>query len=154
MSRAARVFALAGLCLAASACAPYAVRGKVVEGAPAAVEVVDADDPRLTSRPPLPEVRLLLTENPDRLNRRDAGSAVSEPDGRFELRPNAAGAGVLRIRAGLEARRKGFAPASGEFFLPGRGKRVLVTLPVGLDRDTRPGDFLEETLRQARPYLD
>ena len=153
MSR-APALALAGLCLVGSACSPYTLRGRVVEGAPASVEVVDPDDPRLSSRPPLPEARLTLTEDPDRLNRRAAGSAVSGPDGRFELRPDAAGAGVLRIRAGLEARRKGHAPASGEFVLPGRGKRVLVTLPVGRDRAPRPGDFLQETLRQARPYLD
>ena len=139
---------------AATACSPYALRGRVVEGTPAAVEVVAADDPRLASRPPLPEVRLALFENPERLNRRPAGAAVSGPDGWFELRPDAAGAGVLRIDAGLEARRQGFAPASGAFKLPGRGRRILVTMPVGRDRAPNPGDFLDETLRQARPYLD
>ena len=143
--------------LAASAtagCSPYALRGRVVEGAPASVEVVAADDPRLSTRPPLPEVRLALFEDPQRLNRRAAGGAVSGPDGSFELRPDVGGAGVLRIDAGLEARRPGFAPAEGSFVLPGRGKRVLVTMPVGRDRAPTPGDFLDETLRQARPYLD
>ncbi|BAM05265.1 hypothetical protein [Phycisphaera mikurensis] len=140
--------------LLAAGCSPYALRGRVVEGAPAGVEVVRADDPRLVSRPPLPEVRLALAENPQRLNRRDAGNAVSGPDGWFELRPDVAGAGVLRIDAGLEARRQGFAPAVGFFPLPGRGKRVLVTMPVGRDRSASPTDFLDETLRQARPYLD
>ncbi len=136
------------------ACAPYALRGRVVEGTPAGVEVVSSDDPRLVSRPPLPEVRLELTEDPERLNRRAAGSAVSGVDGRFELRPNISGAGLLKIDAGLEARRDGYAPAAGLFGLPGRGKRVLVTMPPGRDHAPNPADFLDETLRQARPYLD
>lgn len=140
--------------LVVSGCAPYALHGRVVEGSPAGVEVVSADDPRLVSRPPLPEVRLELSENPERLNRRAAGSAVSGSDGWFTLRPDVAGAGVLRVDAGLEARREGFAPAVGFFSLPGRGRRVLVTLPPGRDRAPSPANFLDETLRQARPYLD
>ena len=99
----------------------------MVEGTAAAVEVVSADDPRLVSRPPLPEVRLALSEDPERLNRREAGGAVSGPDGWFELRPDVAGAGVLRIDAGLEARRKGFAPAAGD-------------LPPARTRQARAGD--------------
>jgi len=115
---------------AATGCAPYTLRGKVVEGEVSFIAVVDADDPRLDG-PGLSGAMLTLQTDPQRLNRKTVGSAVSDADGGFSIPVNEVGAGVLIYDMGLEARKKGYSPAEQFFRLPPAGKRVLVLLAPG-----------------------
>ncbi|RMD66106.1 MAG: hypothetical protein D6824_01455 [Planctomycetota bacterium] len=134
-------------------CAPYTLRGKVVEGDVSFIAVVDASDPRLDG-PGLSGALLTLQTDPQRLNRKTVGSAVSGADGSFSIPVNEVGAGLLIYDMGLKARKQGYSPTEQFFRLPPANKRVLVLLAPGAatttgDRSTEPD--AEELLRRFRP---
>ncbi|MEO1237672.1 MAG: hypothetical protein AAFX76_12870 [Planctomycetota bacterium] len=143
------VFALVFL----GACSPYRLQGVVVEGPVPGVEVVGADDPRLEFFG-LPGVEVLVKLDPQRLNPETIGRGRTDGDGRFSLAVDEFGAGVLILDVEVSASRSGFVTARERFELPGAGRRLVVTMRPGEDPPPVEGqNILEETLREAAPYL-
>lgn len=143
------VFLLAG-------CGGLAINGRVIRGPIADVQVVDADDPRLQMPNPTgggAVVRAVLEPNTPS-ETRPLGKATSDGQGWFKIPVDAVGAGLLEYEVQLIARREGNQGAMATIPLPGRGQRVLVTLPLGRDTLVAPESFLDRTLRDAEPYLD
>jgi hypothetical protein len=110
----------------------YTLRGQVVRGPVGQVVVVDADDPRLAG-PAIEQAVLRFTLDPRSLGREPLGSTYSTTDGSFAIPINIFGAGSLLHEVGLSARAAKFSPTRGVFILPGRGKRLLVTMTPGMD---------------------
>ena len=146
-----------GLCLSfllLAACTPYALRGRVIEGYRASVEVVNKNDPRLTTQEPgLADAYVVVTLDPGRLNARRIGSGLSDSTGNFALSVDVSGAGVLMHDVEVVGSRPDFLDASGEFTLPGSNKRVLITLPAGNQKRVDDRPLLERTMEEAQPYL-
>ncbi|MEM9415825.1 MAG: hypothetical protein AAGA29_10160 [Planctomycetota bacterium] len=135
---------------------PYVLQGKVVEGPVAEVLVLDADDPRFT-REDYSGAGATVSAifEPGRgIGSERLGRFTADEDGLFAVPIDEAGVGLLQYEVELVARRQGHQSAVATIVIPGRGKRVLITLPVGTDTLRRPEDFVEETLRDARPYLE
>jgi len=129
---------LSGLVLAASlgACS-YSLQGRAVHGDYSAVELVDASDPRLNDpKSAVPGVSVHVQADPTKLNRKTLGRVVSGRSGEFSMPVDEFGAGMLEYNIGVFARKKGYEPAEGFFGLPGSGKRLLITLAPGVDKDT------------------
>ena len=139
------------------ACADYRLQGVVIPGLPGSAptaEVVKADDPRL-AEPGLASARLDLTLDPSRLNAKPIGGGTSGPDGSFAVPITEPGAGFLQHDVQLDVTRDGYRSATERFRLPAASRRVVVTLPPGEDRRRDGGgDLLDETLREARPFLN
>jgi len=134
----------------------YQLRGKVVEGPIAQVQVVDADDPRFLEpdRSAGGAVVWAVFEPNNGIDRERLGRFVTDGDGVFAIPLDAPGAGLLMYEVQLTARRSGHQGALGTIDVPGRGKRVLITLPHGVDTLRVEEDLVGETLRDAEPYLD
>ena len=115
-------------------CEGYQLRGKVIRGDYSAIELVPKNDPRL-AQAGLSGVSLHLQSDPNRLHRETVARGTSGPDGELRLPVDLVGAGFLMYDVGLFARKEGHAPAESMFRLPGSGKRVLITMAVGQDRD-------------------
>ena len=141
------------LALMLTGCAGYGLRGRVVEGPVSAVHIVPADDPRL-AEPPITGASVHLTVDADRLSAKPAGAGHSDADGDFHVPVDAFGAGFLEHDVEVLVRAQGHAPAQRVIRLPGRDRRVLVTLAPGEDAvSPRPGQLLDETLRMSEPYM-
>ena len=155
--QAVRVAVLLLLCLGVVGCSGYELRGRVIGGQTSWVGVVDAEDPRL-SEPHLGMggAAIEATLDPQNLNYQRLGKVVSQGDGAFALPVEAKGAGWLEYDIQMIVELAGYAPAVGEFRLPGQSKRVLVVLGSGEGEAAprRGSDLLEETLRMSEPYLD
>lgn len=131
-------------------CEGYALRGRVVQGHASFVQVVSADDPRLEEGDGIAGASVHVQKDPGRLNRETMARGQSGVDGSFELAIDEFGAGVLEIDIGVFVRRKGFDPAEAYFRLPGSGKRVLVILAPGRDREL--GEERETLLDQYEDF--
>lgn len=146
------------MALLAGGCASYELRGKVIEGHSPGARVVEADDPRL-DEPGVGGAAVDVTLDPGRLQAKRIGSGMSDDDGTFALEIDEFGAGFLEHRVEVRGEARGRRVGRGEMILPGSGKRVLVVVPTTAgggedDEPDQPGDFLEETMRSAEPYLD
>lgn len=143
------------LCLVLVGCSPYQLRGIVVAGDTAGVEVVKKNDPRLaTAGPGVPGVSLDVLLDPERLSPEQIGRGDTNGEGGFALTIDEPGAGLLMLDIELKASRQGYTTVAERFVLPGGGQRVIVTLKRGKDRrQLETGNVLEETLRDAEPYL-
>ncbi|MEM1097777.1 MAG: hypothetical protein AAGH92_03200 [Planctomycetota bacterium] len=150
----AAVLILLGVVVAAAGCSPYALRGRVIEGHRASVEVVSRDDPRLTMQEPgLADATVRVTLDPAKLNARQIGSGLSDATGNFAIPVDVAGAGVLLHDVEVAAERQKFFDASGRFVLPGNNQRVLITMTTGSQKRVDDRPLLERTLEEAQPYL-
>ena len=140
--------------LALPACSGYQLTGKVVEGTASSVVVVDAGDPRL-EEVGLAGAEVGATLDPAEPSRKRLPAVRSGDDGAFALPVKEPGAGLLEYAVQVAGRARGYRSAASDFPLPGRGKRVLVTLAPGSDAggDAPTSDVLEETLRMGEPYL-
>lgn len=135
-------------------CSSYAMRGRVIEGHRAAVEIVSRDDPRLTMQEPgLADASVWVTLDPEKLNARAIGSGVSDATGNFAIPVDVAGAGVLLHEVRVAATRPKFLDASDQFVLPGSRQRVLITMASGTPNRVDERPLLERTLEEAQPYL-
>jgi len=114
-----------------SGCSPYTLKGRVIAGEASYVAVVDPSDPLLREGAGLAGAQITLTTDPDRISRKEVGSAVSGPDGAFETPFSEVGGGFLQYDAGVRVSRSGYESAESFFPLPGRGKRLLVVLAPG-----------------------
>ena len=134
-------------------CGSYRLQGIVIEGSQPSIEIVDADDPRL-ERFGLPEAELEVVLDPQRLQPETIARGRSDADGRFSLPIDTSGAGFLILDVEVRAAREDFRSAKQRFDLPGKSRRLVVTLSPGKDRPTPDGgDILQDTLRDASPYL-
>lgn len=116
----------------------YALQGRVIRGDASYVEVVDSGDPRLSEpKAGMSGVSIHLQGDPSNIRRKTLGRTASGGNGGFSVPVDEFGAGMLDYDVGVFARRKGCEPAEGYFRLPGSGKRVLVVMAPGDDRETR-----------------
>lgn len=120
-------------CTILSACGPYQMHGRVIEGDSSYITVVDKDDHRLESTLGMSGVLLKLQIDPGRINRRMLAQETSDTDGRFSLPVDEFGAGVLQLECGVLARKRGFKSAEGVFPLPDKDQRVLIVMTPGRD---------------------
>lgn len=143
MSRFAGVI-VAGACALLGACSS-SLQGKAIRGDYSGVEVVSDSDPRLAERG-LSGVSVHVQLDPTKLKRETLGRAVSASDGSFSIPVDQFGAGVLEYDIGVYARRRGCEPAEAFFRLPGSGKRLLVIMTEGEDKDTteQPSSLRDE----------
>jgi len=135
-------------------CAPYQLRGLVVEGQNPGIEIVDRNDPRLEGARGVPSVDIEVLLDPTRFNPERVGQGQSGRDGTFAVPIETPGAGFLILDVEVQVKRERFLTQVKRFDLPGRGKRLLVTIQPG--KDVKPlenPDILEDTLRVAEPYL-
>lgn len=137
-------------------CGSYAIQGRVVRGSFASIQLVDKDDPRLTEDNPTgggAVVQGVLEPNiPSETQ--SLGQVVTDGQGRFSLPVDALGSGFLEYEAMLIARREGHQGVMNTIDLPRRGQRVLIVMPLGRDTLRVPEGFLDEALRDAKPYLE
>jgi len=150
------VIALVLTLLTLVGCSSYAIEGRVVRGSRASIQLVDKDDRRLIEtnstgggaviqavyQPNTPTETLSL------------GQHVTDGQGWFSIPVDAFGAGVLEDEAQIVARREGHQGAMATIDLPRRGQRLLITLPPGRDTLVVPESFLNQVMREAKPYLD
>lgn len=134
-------------------CSSYRLQGVVVAGEQSGIEVVDKDDPRLENFG-IPGAAVEVVLDPERLRPRTVGKGGSDGDGRFALPIDADGAGFLMLDVEMRASRADFVSASERFALPGKNKRLVITLRPGEDAQRlESDDVLEDTLRDAEPFL-
>lgn len=134
----------------------YAIRGRVVRGSVAQVTIVDKDDPRLTEANATGggAVITAVLEPHTPTETKALGRHLSNGQGWFAIPVDAFGSSFLEYEAQVVVRREGNQGAMGTFDLPRGDQRVLVTLPPGKDTLVVPQSFLDQTLQDARPYLD
>lgn len=136
-------------------CSGYAIEGRVVRGSVASIQVVDKNDRRLTEDNPTGGGAVVQgVLEPDTPTERQAlREVVTDGQGYFAIPVDALGSGFLEYEALLIARREGHQGAMRTLDLPRSGQRVLITLPLGRDTLRVPEGFLDQTLRDAEPYL-
>lgn len=139
-----------------SGCGSYAIEGRVVRGPAAAIQLVDADDPRLLESNPTGggAVVQAILEPDTPTEVQDLGRHVTNGQGWFAIPVNAFGSSVLEYEARLIARREGHQGVMRTIPLPRGRQRVLITLPLGRDTLVVPEKYLDRTLRDAKPYLE
>ena len=144
---------VAATLLSLAGCGSYKLQGVVLEGDSPRVEIVDKNDPRLEQFG-VAAARLTVELDPQRLSPEMIGRGQSDGDGRFSLPIDEPGAGLLMMDVRLRVSREDFGSLQQDFELPGRGKRLVITLKPGKD-DPSTGDdnLLRDTLREAAPYL-
>lgn len=129
-------------------CGEYVLRGKVIDGPSSRIEFVEPSDPRFGSAG-LSDATVELTVDPQSLGRKVLASEPVGPEGVFLIPVKEFGAGLLEYEFELVIQRPGYSSVVEQFRLPGRGKRVLVTLARGTDR-YRPR---EDPLGDTRSFL-
>ena len=146
LSRVGAILALAFLLIG---CGSYELRGRVIVGEASYIMVVDKDDPALEDGPGVQGAIVTLSTDPERLNRKVVGSAVSGPDGWFDTPFDEIGGGLLEYDAGVRVTRSGYQSAEHFFRLPRSSKRVLVVLAPGRDL---PGASQEDPYETYKRY--
>lgn len=137
-------------------CGSYAIQGRVVRGSVAAIQLVSADDPRLLEENPTGGGAVIqaVLEPDTPTEMRDLGRHVTNGQGWFAIPVDAFGSSVLEYEARLIARRDGHQGVMQTIQLPRGRQRVLITLPQGRDTLIVPENYLDRTLRDAKPYLE
>jgi len=154
MSRFATRLILAALAACTlGACSPYTITGRVVRGEASYMMLVEEGDPRL-EEPGIADVQMKLTIEPGKIERKVVAQELSGPEGEVALPVDEIGAGLLNMMAGVAARKKGFAPAEGTFFLPRDDKtRLLIVMAPGWDPEpTWETQTTEDLLREAERF--
>ena len=144
-----RVCVIAALACLLGGCGSYTLRGRVIAGEASYIIVVDANDPALDGGSGVQGAVVTLSTDPERLNRKVVGSAVSGPDGWFDTPFDEIGGGLLEYDAGVRVARQGFQSAEHYFRLPGKSKRLLVVLAPGRDQ---PGTEREDPYETYQRY--
>ena len=137
-------------------CGSYAIQGRVVRGSIPSIQLVDKNDPRLKEDNPTGGGAVIqgILEPDTPSEKQSLGQVVTNGQGWFALPVDALGSGFLEYEAMLIAQREGHQGAMKTIELPRRGQRVLITLPLGQDTLQVPKGFLDDALREAKPYLE
>lgn len=151
-----RVLALLLAAFMLAGCSNYAMKGRVVRGSIASIQLVSKNDPRMTEANPTGGGAVIQgVFEPDRpSDRQSLSQVVTDGQGYFSMPVNAIGSGFLEYEAMLIARREGHQGTMRTIPLPRSSQRVLITLPLGQDSLRVPEGFLNQTLRDAEPYLE
>lgn len=151
-----RALALLLVALMLTGCSSYAIQGRVVRGSVPSIQLVDSDDPRLKENNPTGGGAVVqgILEPDTPSERQSLGRVVTDGQGWFKMPVDALGSGFLEYEASLIVQREGHQGVMKTIDLPRRGQRVLVTLPLGRDTLRVPEGFLDQTLREATPYLE
>lgn len=151
-----RVFTLLLVTLMLTGCGSYAMQGRVVRGSVASIQLVDKNDRRITEVNPTGGGAVIqaIFEPDTPSERQSLGQVVTDGQGYFSIPVNAMGSGFLEYEAMLVARREGHQGVMRTIDLPRSSQRVLITLPLGRDTLQVPEGFLDQTLRDAKPYLE
>ena len=92
--------------------------------------------------------------DPERVSPELIGEGHTDAAGEFALTIDEPGAGFLMLDIELQTKRQDYTSVSERMQLPGSNERVIVTLTRGEDpKRLEAGNVLEETLRDAEPYL-
>jgi hypothetical protein len=141
-----RLFSAAALGSALSGCATYELQGVVVEGATPGVFVVSSDDAKLKEMG-LVNAAVDVTLDPLSLGGRRLGVVHTDERGRFSVPIGDVGAGWMEYDVAVFSRMAGFAPTYDTLRLPSFGRRLVVVMAPGADRDPRPEDIRDEARR-------
>ncbi|MEE9404609.1 MAG: hypothetical protein V3V20_06935 [Algisphaera sp.] len=138
-----------------AACGSYALRGTVVSGDTPSVIWVKANDPRLDADG-LASAHITVHLDPDRLNPKPIGAASTNGAGQFTLPLAEPGAGLLLMNIEVLAQRQpDHMRITQQLQLPQRGQQLLITLRPGKDSALpRPGNLIDQTLQDAKPFLN
>jgi hypothetical protein len=151
------LLALAALSLGAlTGCGgDYTIHGKVVMGPIAAVELVDADDPRLAG-PGIEHATVDFILDPRSLGRKHLGATYSAEDGSFHLAVDEFGAGLLEYEIQVLAKAKKHRDSADNVKMPPRGKRILVTMAPGRGTapHVKPFETIDSVKKEVEEYLD
>lgn len=134
----------------------YAIKGRVVRGTFAEIQLVDKDDPRLNGADTTGggAVVQAVFEPGTPTEMQDLGRHITDGQGWFAIPVDAFGTGLLEYEAQLIARRDGYQGAIATIPLPRGSQRVLITLPVGRDTLVVPERYIDSVRRDAKPYLE
>lgn len=137
-------------------CSGYAIEGRVVRGSTASIQIVDKSDRRMTEPNPTGGGAVVegVLEPDTPTERQSLGRVVTDGQGYFAMPVDALGSGFLEYEALLVARREGHQGTLRVIDLPRSRQRVLITLPLGQDNLRIPEGVLDQTLRDAKPYLE
>ena len=151
-----RAIALLLVTVMFAGCGSYAIQGRVVRGSSASIQLVDKDDRRMTedNRTGGGAVVQGILEPDTPTEMQPLGQVVTDGQGNFSIPVDALGSGFLEYEAMIIARREGHRGAMATIDLPRGSERVLVTLPLGADTLRVPERFLDQALRDAKPYLE
>ncbi len=127
-------------------CQAYVLKGKVICDGENGVEIVDADDVRL-SEAGVEGVTVELVLDPRSLRREKIGEVVSKYMGDFEVDVDAVGAGVLEYEIGVTAHGDGYKITNGIIKLPSADKWLLIIMEQGVNRYQRDDDFMKDIER-------
>ena len=134
------------LTLLLAGCGGYRLDGFVAPGAASGVEFRKVGE---VTRPPLgvEGATYELSLDPRSLGRRVVARGDVSPDGSFSIPIDEPGTGFLEYEFELVVRAKGYDSAVGDFRLPPKGTRVVVTLAPGRDRYREPDDPMRDLER-------
>ena len=132
-----------------SGCAPYVLRGVVLEGLSPGIAVVDEHDPRL-KRGDLIDAVVSVTINPNEINPRSLGDAITDEFGRFELPVPDAGAGFLEYEITVVCCRGQYASVERLLPLPAGDKQLLIVMVPGAPGPPPTKGVVEESLQFER----
>lgn len=137
-------------------CGSYAIQGRVVAGSIASIQLVNKDDARMQENNPSGGGAVVqgIFEPNTPSDTKSLGQIVTDGQGFFALPVDAVGSGFLEYEAILIAQREGHQGAMNTIELPRSGQRVLITLPRGRNTLRVPERFLDEAMREAKPYLE
>lgn len=133
-------------------CETYQLQGVVVSGKVQKIEVVDKDDERL-NRMGIPDAAVSGILDPREMRPQLLQQAVTDEKGRFAIPIDAQGAGFLEYDVNVVGQAAGFAATNKTIQVPGRDKRVLITLVPGRDSYQSPHDVLKETLQMKEQLM-
>jgi len=142
---------LSGLGLALGACESYSMRGHVIRGDVSYIQIVSADDSRL-SEPGISGARVGAHLDPGRLNRKFLGSTMTDGNGDFSLPIDEVGAGWLEYDISVVSYRDGFMGAEQFFRIPKAERRVLIMLAPGDDAEPPSFESRESLFDEADRY--
>jgi len=144
---------------AAAGCQSYTVQGRVIEGEISYVSIVSADEARLGEQGVgVPNVRVRLETDPERLRREIVGETVTDEEGYFSIPFARPGAGVLMYDIGVTAGDAHHAPAAvgpaDADHAHARARRLPRSLQGGSDAPDGPDALIRwgETRSSRRPY--
>lgn len=143
------------LCLTfLTACSPYQLRGRVVEGNTERVLIVGADDSRLNEMP-VANATVELTLDPSSITPRRLGEVVTDEHGDFVMDVTAMGAGSFQeYDLGILVTAKKHRNVWQTILLPSAKKRLLVIMASGSTGPNPPKDILKESLELKDRFMN
>lgn len=124
-------------------CSGYTLQGRVVEGMSPAMLFVPADDEQL-GEPGVPNVRIAVYRDPDRLSRKEVANGYSRVDGRFEIPIGEFGAGWMDEQWMVVAWRENYETVEGRLDLLRSKGELLVVLRPGRSIAPAPASDIDQ----------